>query len=112
MTDGERWWFRRVLLAEDVPGLFDDEEEWRVPADATAADALAAYWSEIAVIDGHLATADMDDRMWSGGCGGVRAVGCRFEVRTVPGHRPGLAEHDDRQPGEACDAVRARQVGP
>jgi uncharacterized damage-inducible protein DinB len=62
MTDVERWWFRRVLLAEDVPGLFDDEEEWRVPSDATVADALTAYWDEIGVIDVHLATASMDDR--------------------------------------------------
>jgi hypothetical protein len=66
MSDGERWWFRRVLLAEDVPGLFDDDEEWRVPADATVAGALAAYWDEIAVVDAHLATADMDDRMQGG----------------------------------------------
>jgi hypothetical protein len=66
MTDGERWWFRRVLLAEDVPGLFDDEEEWRVPPDATVADALTAYWAEITVIDGHLAAADMDGRMQGG----------------------------------------------
>jgi hypothetical protein len=62
MTDVERWWFRRVLLAEDVPGLFEDDEEWRVPVDATVADALAAYWDEIAVIDKHLETASMDDR--------------------------------------------------
>jgi uncharacterized damage-inducible protein DinB len=62
MTDVERWWFRRVLLAEDVPGLFEDDEEWNVPADATAADALTAYWDEIAVIDRHLETASMDDR--------------------------------------------------
>jgi uncharacterized damage-inducible protein DinB len=62
MTDVERWWFRRVLLAEDTPGLFDDEEEWRVPADATVADALTAYWDEIAAIDTHLTTASMDDR--------------------------------------------------
>ena len=62
MTDVERWWFRRVLLGEDVPGLFDDEEEWRVPPDATVADALSAYWDEIAVIDRHLTTASMDDR--------------------------------------------------
>jgi uncharacterized damage-inducible protein DinB len=61
-TDVERWWFRRVLLAEDVPALFEDEEEWRLPADATVAEALAEYWAEIAVIDGHLATASMDDR--------------------------------------------------
>lgn len=57
MTDVERWWFRRVLLAEDIPGLFDDEEEWRVRPDATVADALAAYWDEIEGIDRHLATA-------------------------------------------------------
>jgi uncharacterized damage-inducible protein DinB len=62
MTDVERWWFRRVLLAEDVPALFEDEAEWRVPADATVADALAAYWEEIATVDRHLATAGMDDR--------------------------------------------------
>jgi uncharacterized damage-inducible protein DinB len=62
MTDVERWWFRRVLLAEDVPALFDDEEEWRVPADATIAEAMAAYWSEIETIDRHLVAATMDDR--------------------------------------------------
>jgi uncharacterized damage-inducible protein DinB len=62
MTDVERWWFRRVLLAEDIPALFDDEEEWRVPADATVAEAMAAYWSEIETIDRHLVTASMDDR--------------------------------------------------
>src|SRR5262245_19619663 len=61
MTDVERWWFRRVLLAEDVPGLFDDDEEWRVPPDATVADALAAFWNEIAVVDQHLSTASMDE---------------------------------------------------
>jgi uncharacterized damage-inducible protein DinB len=62
MTDVERWWFRRVLLAEDVPALFDDEEEWHLPADATIAGALAAFWDEIAIIDRHLAGASMDDR--------------------------------------------------
>jgi hypothetical protein len=62
MTDVERWWFRRVLLAEDVPTLFEDDEEWRLPAGATVSDALAAYWNEIAVIDKHLATASMEDR--------------------------------------------------
>jgi uncharacterized damage-inducible protein DinB len=61
MTDVERWWFRRVTLNEDVPALFDDEEEWRLPADAGIDDALAAYWHEIALIDRHLATASMDD---------------------------------------------------
>jgi uncharacterized damage-inducible protein DinB len=62
MTDVERWWFRRVQLAEDIPALFENEEEWRVPPDVTVADTLTAYWDEIAVIDRYLATADMGDR--------------------------------------------------
>ena len=32
-----------------------------MPADATVADAPAAFWDEIAVVDRHLATASMDD---------------------------------------------------
>src|SRR5438552_9100084 len=44
MTDVERWWFRRHHLAEDVPALFDDDEEWRPPPDAAIADALDGYW--------------------------------------------------------------------
>jgi uncharacterized damage-inducible protein DinB len=66
MTDVERWWFRRVVQAEDVPGLFEDDAEWQVPGDATVADALAAYWTEIATIDRYLATASMDDRTRGG----------------------------------------------
>lgn len=62
MTEVERWWFRRVLLSEEIPALFEDDQEWRVPGDATIADALAAYWDEIAVIDRHLSDASMDDR--------------------------------------------------
>jgi uncharacterized damage-inducible protein DinB len=62
MTDVERWWFRQVLVAEDVRSLFEDDEEWQLPSDATIADALTAYFDEISVIDRHLATASMDDR--------------------------------------------------
>jgi uncharacterized damage-inducible protein DinB len=62
MTDVERWWFRRVQFAEDIPALFDDEQEWLLPDDAAAAEALAMYWEEIAVIDSKLETASMDDR--------------------------------------------------
>lgn len=63
MTDVERWWFRRVHLGEDVPGMPDDEDEvWRTMPDTKAADALAAYWAEIALVDRHLATADMAER--------------------------------------------------
>src|SRR5258706_9535453 len=61
MTDVERWWFRRVQIAEDVPALFDDDEEWHPSNDATIAEALQAYWDEIAVIDRHLSTASMDE---------------------------------------------------
>jgi uncharacterized damage-inducible protein DinB len=60
MTDVERWWFRRVQQGEDVPGLFDDDGEWLVPAEATVANALAAYWDEIAVVDEFLERTDMD----------------------------------------------------
>src|SRR4051812_24768209 len=66
MTDVERWWFRRVLLADDVPALFDDDEEWRVPADATIADALGAFLREVAVFDSHLAGGGMGDRKAGG----------------------------------------------
>jgi uncharacterized damage-inducible protein DinB len=62
MTDVERWWLRRVLLAEAVPALFEDEDEWRLPAGATIADALRAYWHEIGVIDRHLTSVSMDGR--------------------------------------------------
>src|SRR4051812_13134214 len=40
MTDVERWWFRRHHAGEDVPGLFEDDAEWRLPPDATATEAL------------------------------------------------------------------------
>jgi uncharacterized damage-inducible protein DinB len=62
MTDVERWWFRRVQLAEDVPGIFADEEEWTVPVGTRVSDVLTAYWGEIAVIDRHLDAASMDER--------------------------------------------------
>src|SRR4051812_15785737 len=62
MTDVERWWFRRVRHGEDIPGLFEDDEEWRVPEGTSVADALAAYWEEIAIVDRDLQQASMDDR--------------------------------------------------
>lgn len=74
MTDVERWWFRRVQLAEDIPPLFEDDEEWRPPDDATIAEALTAYADEIAVIDRHLATAGMDDRNQGGPDPGQHAL--------------------------------------
>jgi uncharacterized damage-inducible protein DinB len=62
MTDVERWWFRRVHVAEDIAALFEDEEAWQLPVDASLGDALKVYWDEIAAIDQLLATAGMDDR--------------------------------------------------
>jgi hypothetical protein len=38
MTDVERWWFRRVLLAAEIPAMFEDDDEWR-PAWTTATPA-------------------------------------------------------------------------
>ena len=61
MTDVERWWFRRVRQAEDIPGLFDDEAEWDVPEGTPVSDALTAYWDEIAVVDSYLGSASMDE---------------------------------------------------
>src|SRR4051794_26775156 len=61
MTDVERWWFRRVHHAEDVPDLFEEDMEWQLPPSATVAGTLAAYWDEIDVIDRSLASASMDD---------------------------------------------------
>jgi hypothetical protein len=74
MTDVERWWFRRVLVADDVPALFADEEEWDIPPDATVSGALAAFWDEIAVVDEHLAIAGMDDVSTGNPDGGHHAL--------------------------------------
>jgi uncharacterized damage-inducible protein DinB len=60
MADVERWWFRRWFPGENVPGLFDDDAEWRVPADATVADALAVYWAEIRAADANIKSASLD----------------------------------------------------
>lgn len=62
MADVERWWFRRVLVAEDIAALFEGEEAWELPVDASVDDALKVYWDEIAEIDQLLATASMEDR--------------------------------------------------
>jgi hypothetical protein len=49
-------------LAEDIPALFEDDEEWQLPADARLEPALAAYRDEIAIINAGLTAATMDDR--------------------------------------------------
>jgi hypothetical protein len=45
-----------------------------LPTEATVADALAAYRDEIAVIDRHLATANMDERSQGGPDPGQHAL--------------------------------------
>ncbi len=62
MTDVERGWFRVWFVAEDVPPLFEQDEEWRVPAAATVAAALDAYWDEIRHADAHIKSAPLDQR--------------------------------------------------
>jgi uncharacterized damage-inducible protein DinB len=60
MSDVERWWFRRVAQAEDLPPLFDDEVEWDMSDLPTVADTMAVYWAEIAEVDRFLVDADLD----------------------------------------------------
>ncbi len=69
MTDVERFWFRRSLVAEDVPPVYygvahpdgDDDGDFHAPAGATVAGALAAYWDEIDVANRNIAAASLDD---------------------------------------------------
>ncbi len=68
MTEVERIWFRRSLFAEDAPPMYrmisdDDGNEGDLHPllDATLADALDAYWTEIEAADRNLASASLDD---------------------------------------------------
>jgi hypothetical protein len=69
MTDVERSWFRRSLLAEDAPPIYygdahpdgDEDGDFHPPPGATVADALAAYWGEIDVANRNIAAASLDD---------------------------------------------------
>jgi len=74
MSDVERWWFRRVQQAEQIDGLFAEDEEWHIPHDARIADALDVYWREIDVIDRHLAVASMDEYCKGGPEPGVHTL--------------------------------------
>jgi uncharacterized damage-inducible protein DinB len=105
MTDVERWWFRRVLQAEEVPGLFEDDEEWNVPVDATVADALGAFWEEIAVVDQHLAVAGMDDRNQ-----GEPEPGQHALRRTIVHMIEEYARHCGHAPAPGSDRRRHRRL--
>jgi hypothetical protein len=63
MTNVERQWFRRSLLAEDAPPIYNDQEDadFHPPSEATLTDALAAYWDEVGVANRNLAAASVDD---------------------------------------------------
>jgi uncharacterized damage-inducible protein DinB len=69
MADVERNWFRRSFVNEAAPPLFygashpdgDEDGDFHAPAEATIADALAAYWSEIEVANRNIAAASLDD---------------------------------------------------
>lgn len=60
MADVERFWFRRRLAAEDVPPLFEDDKEWQFDDNATLADALATWQTEIAASDANIAATELD----------------------------------------------------
>jgi uncharacterized damage-inducible protein DinB len=69
MADVERSWFRRALTGESDAGpIFygaadpggDLDGDFHAPADATLADAFAAYWAEIEVADRNIAAASLD----------------------------------------------------
>jgi Protein of unknown function (DUF664) len=69
MTDVERHWFRRSLIAEDAPPIYygaahpsgDEDGDLHPPPGATLADALAAYWAEIDVANTIVAGASLDE---------------------------------------------------
>jgi hypothetical protein len=68
MADVERMWFRQALSGDDVGPLFtgaahpdgDEDGDLHPPPDATLADAVAAYWAEIAIADERIAATDLD----------------------------------------------------
>lgn len=66
MTDVERYWFREAFAGERVDYRYtiseDDESDLFPPPDATIGEALAAFHEEIAISDGVLAAASLDDR--------------------------------------------------
>jgi hypothetical protein len=69
LTDVERGWFRRSLVAEDAPPIYyddvdpdgDEDGDFHPPPEATLAEALAAYWDEISVCNANIAAASLDD---------------------------------------------------
>jgi uncharacterized damage-inducible protein DinB len=69
MTDVERIWFRRSLVAEEAPPVYygaahpdgDDDGDFHPPPRVTISEALAAYWAEIDAANHNIAAASLDD---------------------------------------------------
>jgi hypothetical protein len=69
MADVERGWAQRAMNGATTAPLFygashpdgDPDGDFHAPPDATLADALAAYWREIATADAIYAAASLDD---------------------------------------------------
>ena len=63
LTDVERWWFRIVLLGEDVAMIStrdDPDADWRIEPHETVADLVAAYRAEIETANANVEAADLD----------------------------------------------------
>jgi Protein of unknown function (DUF664) len=69
LTEVERGWSQKALMGMAVSPIYygpahpdgDDDGDFHPPADATLADALVAYWREIALADSIYADAALDD---------------------------------------------------
>jgi Protein of unknown function (DUF664) len=69
MTDVERSWFRRSLVAEDAPPLYygeahpdgDEDGDFHPPPNVSVADALERFWAEIEVANRNIAARSLDD---------------------------------------------------
>jgi Protein of unknown function (DUF664) len=108
MADGERHWFRRSLLAEDVPPIYygsahpdgDEDGDLHPPPGASLTEALDAYWAEIAVANENIAAASLDDVA-------VGAPGRGHSLRRIMVH---MIEEYARHCGHA-DLIRQRIDG-
>ena len=60
MADVERFWFRRRLVGEDLPALFDEDAEWVLDDGGTLTDALEMWHAEIAASDANIAATEVD----------------------------------------------------
>ena len=69
MADVERSWSQRSMMGAAIAPIYfgpahpdgDEDGDFHAPPDATLADALAAYWTEIDAADGIYAAASLGD---------------------------------------------------